>query len=74
MLQIKKICLIHWIAAMGSLPHFETFFGRQKSKLRRVYENHTVVANLLHLAVLGENIDVVEVLIKNREYLKSYDE
>ena len=73
-LQSKKKCFIHWIAAMGSLPLFETFFGRQKSKLRQAYENHTVVADLLHLAILGENIEVAELLIINRGNLNSYDE
>ncbi|XP_078329173.1 uncharacterized protein LOC111114515 [Crassostrea virginica] len=73
-LQSKKNCPIHWIAAMGSLPLFETVFGRQKTKLRKVYEKYTVVTDLLHLAVLGENIDVIESLIKKGGNLNSYDE
>ena len=59
---------------MGSLPLFETVFGRPKTKLRQVYEKYTVVTDLLHLAVLGENIDVIESIIKNEGNPKSHDE
>lgn len=73
-LQSRKKLFIHWVAAFGSLSLFKAIFEGQKSKLRQMYDKHTVLTTLLHLAVLGENFDVINLLIGMGANLKSYDE
>lgn len=73
-LQNRKNRFIHWVAAFGRLSLFKAIFEGQKTKFRQMYEKHTVLRTLLHLAVIGENFDVINFLIGMGANLKSYDE
>lgn len=69
-LQSRKKRFIHWVAAMGCVQLFTLFFKiPEKKKYSR-----TLLTELLHLAVSGENIDVVKLLIVEGGNLHSYDE
>lgn len=68
-LQNRKKRFIHWVAAMGCIQLFTIVFKMKKNKYI-----HNLITDLLHLAVSGENIDVVKMLIDEGGDLKSYDE
>lgn len=54
---------------MGCIQLFRLFFKIPEKKYR-----HTLLTDLLHLAVSGENIDIVKLLIDGGGNLNSYDE
>lgn len=68
-LQTRKKRFIHWVAAMGCVQLFILFFKIPEKKYSR-----TLLTDLLHLAVSGENIDVVKLLIDGGGNLNSFDE
>lgn len=68
-LQTRKKRFIHWVAAMGCVQLFTLFFKIPEKKYSR-----TLHTDLLHLAVSGENIDVVKLLIDGGGNLNSFDE
>lgn len=68
-LQSRKKLFIHWVAAMGCIHLFRLFFKIPEKKYR-----HTLLTDLLDLAVSGENIDIVKLLIDGGGNLNSYDE
>lgn len=68
-LQNRKKLFIHWVAAMGCIQLFRLFFKIPEKKYR-----HTLLTDLLDLAVSGENIDIVKLLIDGGGNLNSYDE
>lgn len=68
-LQNRKKLFIHWVAAVGCIQLFRLFFKIPEKKYR-----HTLLTDLLHLAVSGENIDIVKLLIDGGGNLNSYDE
>lgn len=68
-LQNRKKLFIYWVAAMGCIQLFSLLFQRQR---KEKYQH--LKTDLLHVAVSGENIDVVKLLIDEGVDLKSYDE
>lgn len=68
-LQSRKKLFIHWVAAMGCIHLFRLFFKIPEKKYR-----HTLLTDLLDLAVSGKNIDIVKLLIDGGGNLNSYDE
>lgn len=68
-LQSRKKRFIHWVAAMGCVQLFTLFYKIPEKKYSR-----TLLTDLLHLAVSGENIDVVKLLIDEGGKINSYDE
>lgn len=68
-LQSRKKRFIHWVAAMGCVKLFTLFYKIQGKKYSR-----TFLTDLLHLAVSGENFDVVKLLIDEGGIINSHDE
>lgn len=68
-LQSRKKRFIHWVAAMGSVQLFTLFYKIPEKKYSRTFLTH-----LLHLAVSGENFDVVKLLIDEGGQINLYDE
>lgn len=68
-LQNRKKLFIYWVAAMGCIQLFSLLFQRQGKE-----RHQKLKTDLLHVAVSGENIDVVKLLIDEGVNLKSYDE
>lgn len=68
-LQSRKKLFIHWVAAMGCVQLFTLLCKIPEKKYSR-----TLLTDLLHLAVSGENIDVVKLLINEGGKINSYDE
>lgn len=68
-LQNRKKLFIHWVAAMGSIQLFILLFKRPEKR-----DKHYAITELMHLAVSGENIDVVKLLIDEGVDVNSYDE
>lgn len=68
-LQSRKKRFIHWVAAMGCVQLFTLFYKIPEKKYSR-----TLLTDLLHLAVSGENIDVVKLLIDEGGNVNLYDE
>lgn len=68
-LQNRKKLFIYWVAAMGCIQLFSLLYQRQGKD-----QHQNVKTDLLHVAVSGENIDVVKLLIDEGVNLKSYDE
>lgn len=68
-LQNRKKLFVHWLAAMGCIHLFILFFKRPEKGYK-----HNFKTELLHLAVSGENIDVIKLLIDEGADLKSFDE
>lgn len=68
-LQSRKKLFIYWVAAMGCIQLFSLLYQRQGKD-----QHQNLKTDLLHVAVSGENIDVVKLLIDEGVNLKSYDE
>lgn len=68
-LQSKKKRFIHWVAAMGCVQLFTLFYKIPEKKYSRNF-----LTDLLHLAVSGENIDVVKLLIDEGGNVNLHDE
>lgn len=68
-LQSRKKRFIHWVAAMGCVQLFTLFYKITEKKYSR-----SLLTDLLHLAVSGENIDVVKLLINEGGIINSHDE
>lgn len=72
-LQRKEKSFICWVAAIGSFPLFKALLERPKTKLVQAFQTYNFVTKLLHLAVLGGNIDNISLLINKGGNVMSYD-
>lgn len=73
LMQSRKRLFIHWTIATGNQVLFEQLFGR-KMIARRLYEKFAIMTDLLHISAVGENIAIMNSLIKNGGNVNSCDE
>ncbi|XP_062567909.1 uncharacterized protein LOC134230148 [Saccostrea cucullata] len=72
-LQRRKSTFIEWLVATGCYILFYHICQSPKNIFIQLYENISVVTDLLHLAVLGENLDIIKLLICKGGKIKSCD-